>query len=207
MFIIYGYDHPKAPERSYISGVFKNREDAKKYLQAIPEQFKNNNKLEEISQKDYPIYFVEDFQKKTIYPIDRFELAKKIVMMPKIEDDDHIYFNFYRFIEDYCSKHPGEDSLGWTDHTHLDNDYIIWSLDASLEKGEVEYSNCYFHCNMCGRPGAGIVRLNDELQTLNWVPPENWIVDTTCETRKHPLLFCQQKCKKSFLGTSDEAVS
>jgi len=196
MFIIYSFNHPKGPDIHYVSGVFRHRADAEKYLQSIPSSLKNaTHRLEEIPETEYPIYFIEeDFRVGPAHPIDRLELARKIAMMPKIEDENHEYFTFYRFMGDYQGRRSGEDYLGTTDHTHVDNDLIIWSLDASIQKGEVRQSPCYYYCQMCGQPAAGIFEENH----WSWNPPKEWIKERNPESPTHPGLFCGQKCRDDF---------
>jgi hypothetical protein len=201
MFIVYGYDHPRGPNIHYASGIFLRREDAEAYMASVPPEVCKTQRLEEIPQKEYPLYLIEeDFHKSPARPITRHELAIKMAMMPKVADEDHVYFNIYLFQEDYRGIRPGEDCMGSTNHTHVDNDYIIWSLDGCMEEGErpdIQRAQCRFHCNMCGAKTKG------KYSQGAWTTPKGWLTGTNTNPKKYgrdgtnpesPLLFCGQEC-------------
>lgn len=214
MFIIYGYGHPKDsdPQADYISGIFKRREDAEKYLASIPESYRAKNRLQEIVQTNYPLYFIEEWDQpksssSKLQLITRRELAKKIATVPKVSDNDHVYFNYYRFMEDYQGIRPGQDCLGSTDHYHLTNDCIVSCLEGMLKESEIPRSNCYFYCNMCGNPGAAKYHpegyefqplINRHLHRAEyWDLPEKWLsIKSNSDTK----VFCGEKCRKAWFG-------
>lgn len=136
-YIIYSYDHPRSPGVHYFCGVFQKEEVAKEYLASISDEYRKNCRLESFSEFSYPLYLIEeDFYQKPAIPITRADLAKKMAMMPKVDDENHEYFNYYLFVDDYRGIIPGEDCLGMTDHHHVDNHHIQCKLNASLERQE-----------------------------------------------------------------------
>ena len=138
MYVVYRYNHPKSPGVHFISAVCRKFKDAKIYLKRIPEELRKTHEIVKLSQKSYPVYFIDkNFYNEPARPVSREMLAEEINLVNKTWDSDHVYFNYYRFEEDYFGVIPGEDNMGSTDHTHVDNDYIVGCIEAAIERGEM----------------------------------------------------------------------
>ncbi|MBS0647590.1 MAG: hypothetical protein JSS10_00010 [Verrucomicrobia bacterium] len=109
------------PEQCWISGVFKKRQDAEEYGSSHgPSELKFSQEVREISAREYPVLFMEDFAKCDFIYVTSKELADLLFAFVKVADEDHVYCNYFIFREDYRGI-PGEDCLGQTDHHHVDN--------------------------------------------------------------------------------------
>lgn len=154
---------------SWISGVFKDRQDAQEYLSVNLNDISDvSSDLQEIPTKDYPIFFILDFENYNFTYVTQEQLAERLLSFEKIEDEDHVYCNYYIFREDYRSIVPGSDYLGWTDHHHVDKGAIKRLLWRALKIQSVGNYDGIYACSNCDKLGKGILSIK------GYAPPQNW---------------------------------
>lgn len=135
--IIYSKLNDRCPAEYHFCGVFKEEQEAKNYMASLPPA--NECRLQTFPEFHYPLYLIEkDFKKAAAIPISREDLAREMAKVSRVDDEDHVYFNYYRFVEDYRGIVPGERYWTMTDHHHVDNDMIMWRLEAALEREEAQ---------------------------------------------------------------------
>jgi hypothetical protein len=105
----------------WISGVFKDDADATRFLERIPDELAEHQRLYEVPLKSYPVFIIEE---------KRFELAseaavaERLAAIKEVADDLYVYFNIYRLTEDYEPDPPGSDYMGELEHYHVDNRFL-----------------------------------------------------------------------------------
>ncbi|SEU33026.1 hypothetical protein [Paenibacillus sp. NFR01] len=107
---------------SWISGIFKDEELTKKYIEIIPEELLRNQRIKTLETIEYPFYIIEIGDK--FYYINNEEIEEKIKSIVVEEDKEHVYFNLYFIPKDYQPKDPGTDNMGMINHVHIDNRFL-----------------------------------------------------------------------------------
>lgn len=106
----------------WISGLFRSADRARSFHASIPEDEREHHRLYELDSSDYPVYMIddEDFRFVTADQVER-----ALDEIERVDDEDHVYFNVYRFVADHESDPPGADEMGMLSHHHI----INWVLD------------------------------------------------------------------------------
>lgn len=108
----------------WISGIFKEEKEVQKYIENIPTDLKDYQKLIELKNLNYPFYIIESKNEFEYIVVD--ELLSKIDEIELTEDQNRVYFNIYLIESDYRPKKPGTDYMGIIKHEHVTNDFIEW---------------------------------------------------------------------------------
>ncbi|MNP38441.1 hypothetical protein D3C76_1319530 [compost metagenome] len=108
----------------WISGIFKEEKEVQKYLEIIPTDLKNYQKLIDLNIDNYPFYIIESENEFEYLVVD--ELIKKIDGIELIDDKNKVYFNIYLIDSDYKPNKAGTDYMGIIRHDHVTNDFIEW---------------------------------------------------------------------------------
>ncbi|MNI74485.1 hypothetical protein D3C73_1305710 [compost metagenome] len=108
----------------WISGIFKEEKEVQKYLEIIPTDLKNYQKLIDLNIDNYPFYIIESENEFEYLVVD--ELIKKIDGIELIDDENKVYFNIYLIDSDYKPNKAGTDYMGIIRHDHVTNDFIEW---------------------------------------------------------------------------------
>jgi len=119
LHVVYTRNHPLGPKQFNFCGVFMEEATAKDYFAGLPAEY--GCSIQSFPNfTGYPIYLLEhDFKKAPAHPVSLEDLAKEMAMIPKTKNDDHVYFNYYRFVEDYRGIVPGQRYFTITDHYHV----------------------------------------------------------------------------------------
>ncbi|MNN44486.1 hypothetical protein D3C81_1587790 [compost metagenome] len=108
----------------WISGIFKEEKEVQKYLEIIPTDLKNYQKLIDLNIDNYPFYIIESENEFEYLVVD--ELIKKIDGIELIDDKNKVYFNIYLIDSDYKPNKAGTDYMGIIRHDYVTNDFIEW---------------------------------------------------------------------------------
>ncbi|MNC47293.1 hypothetical protein D3C75_963460 [compost metagenome] len=108
----------------WISGIFKEEKEVQKYLEIIPTDLKNYQKLIDLNIDNYPFYIIESENEFEYLVVD--ELIKKIDGIELIDDENKVYFNIYLIDSDYKPNKAGTDYMGIIRHDYVTNDFIEW---------------------------------------------------------------------------------
>ncbi|MBE9916446.1 hypothetical protein G8C92_20725 [Paenibacillus donghaensis] len=108
----------------WISGIFKEEKEVQKYIENIPTDLKNYQKLIELKNLNYPFYIIENENEFEYIVVD--ELLNMIDGIELSEDKNRVYFNIYLIESDYRPNKPGSDYMGIIKHEHVTNDFIEW---------------------------------------------------------------------------------
>jgi len=138
--------HTVYPKRGYVSGIFKEKLSAARYLEGVPEELRSEQVMRSIPIDSYPIYAVECFDSTeqccSLELVDYSGLQKCIAGIernPELEKIDHQYMLVTCFEGDWQlpKGRAGKDYTWSPPHAHIDRDFL-----NSLDKyGEV---NCGF---------------------------------------------------------------
>lgn len=109
-------------KRTWIAGIFKNRETAKDYFEKISKASNEKKVLLAIPLSKYPFYVIEETN--TFKYVEKKDLLSSIEKIVPGEDDDVLYFNFYIIDTDFTPEDPGKDFMGVLNHYHVDNDFL-----------------------------------------------------------------------------------
>lgn len=118
------YIEARNDSRKWISAIFMDRKKAEIYLDSIPELLRSIQTLYEIPVNAYPVYLVEgnEFHFCDLDGLHATLLSVEI--NPDFDDSDAIYLNIYKISEDFASRKPGADHMGWLHHIHVGNSFI-----------------------------------------------------------------------------------
>ncbi|NOJ73364.1 hypothetical protein [Paenibacillus alvei] len=108
----------------WISGIFKEEKEVQKYIENIPTDLKDCQKLIEHKNLNYPFYLIESENEFEYIVVD--ELLSMIDGIGLEEDNNKVYFNIYLIESDYRPNKPGTDYMGGIKHEHVTNDFIEW---------------------------------------------------------------------------------
>ncbi|MGM1045850.1 MAG: hypothetical protein ACQEXX_06865 [Bacillota bacterium] len=108
----------------WISGIFKEEKEVQKYIDTIPMDLKNYQKLIELKNTNYPFYIIERENEFDYIEVD--ELLRMIDGIEFIEEENRVYFCIYIIESDYKPNKPGTDYMGIVKHDHVTNDFIGW---------------------------------------------------------------------------------
>lgn len=114
----------------WISGIFKEEKEVQKFIENIPTDLKDYQKLIELKNLSYPFYIIESENEFEYIVVD--ELLSMIDGIELTEDKNRVYFNIYLIESDYRPNKPGTDYMGIIKHEHVTNDFIEWYM----KKGE-----------------------------------------------------------------------
>lgn len=126
MFIIIAY----SGKSKWVSGIFKEEEDALEYLNLIPEDLKEYQNLIKLEEIDFPFFVVE---KDGFQFVDRDEMIRALNCIKLSQDEDEVYFNIYTIESDYKPKKPGIDYMGILKHDHITNDFMDWYKKEGID--------------------------------------------------------------------------
>lgn len=183
MWVVIEKSKENPQKHFWISGVFKNRQDAQEFG-----SHKNlTRELREIPAQDYPVMLMSDWVNFDYIYVTPEELAEKLLAFEKNQDEDHQYCIYYIFREDYRSTTPGEDSLGLTDHHHVDNQEIRDLVRIGLNVRSVGHLRGIYACDHCGRLNVGV------LSEKGYSPPPGWQILHETEEEAY-LTICSEEC-------------
>jgi hypothetical protein len=154
----------------WISGVYKNHQDAQDYLSIdLEEMYESapSQEIREIPAQDYPVFFLEDFGHDFFY-VTPEELTKNLFNDAKTEDDDHDYCTYYIFRKDYRISTPGQDEMGIIAHDHVDNAQIKYLIQKGLFLRGLGHLNGFYECRNCSKLSSGV------LCEAGYQPPPGW---------------------------------
>lgn len=154
----------------WISGVYKNHQNAQDYLSIDLKEMYDpapTQEIREIPAQDYPVYFLEDFGHDFFY-VTPEDLAAKLFNDAKTEDDDHDYCTYYIFRKDYRISTPGEDEMGRIAHHHVGNGHIKYMIEKGLFLQGLGHLNGFYTCWNCSKLGSGV------LSGTGYTPPPGW---------------------------------
>jgi len=117
MYIIEARDD----HNSWISGIFEQDFRALTFLDAIPINVKEVQKLIHVDLF-YPFYIIE--KDRTFKYLNTNEMIQELNAIEVVNDSDKVYFNIYTINSDYEPKNPGTDYMGILNHDHIDNNFI-----------------------------------------------------------------------------------
>jgi hypothetical protein len=108
----------------WISGVFLQLVDAEQYLSILPLDHLEGTELREISANEYPILLIHDFEMQDLIYVTLDELVDRLWAVERLHDDDHQYFMYFVFQEDYRGYTHEEEYYAFANHHHVDNRYL-----------------------------------------------------------------------------------
>jgi len=114
--------------RRWVSGVFRNREDADAYLSDVSDEMRPLQKVVSVSPRSFPFFLVEDGAGFSAHTAESLEAM--ISELQRIPDQDWCYFNVYRLDDDWRPAHAGTDYMGAIPHVHFDNQHLDLVLKA-----------------------------------------------------------------------------
>ncbi|WP_127531003.1 hypothetical protein [Paenibacillus kobensis] len=117
-------------KRAWISGIFDNECMARTYLESIPSELKENQKLIQV-QLSYPFHIVE--RDRHFKYVGKDEMIRELDQIDLVNDSDKVYFNIYTITSDYQPNLPGTDYMGILNHDHITNDFMTWYSNEGEE--------------------------------------------------------------------------
>jgi hypothetical protein len=195
----------EAPKYSWISGVFKRLDDAQTYLaESFHEGFHKQynptpplQMLREIPAQEYPVLFIYDIAAADYHFVTEDELVDKIAALEKVDDEDHQYFIYHIFREDYRAINAGAEYVEMIDHHHLDNREIESLLMLGLKVRCVGSLRGIYTCEHCNRLSYGVLSKN------GYEPPPGWLIVPRAEVDQEEdstsptyLTCCSETCRK-----------
>ncbi|MFS0870319.1 hypothetical protein [Paenibacillus xylanilyticus] len=117
MFIVFA----ERGQLKWISGIFREAQQAKNYLEIIPEELKEYQRLVRLDHIEYPFYIIET---KGFSYLSKIEVIELLNSTSVSDDEDQVHFNIYRIDSDYRPKKPGTDYMGILRHDHVTNDFL-----------------------------------------------------------------------------------
>ncbi len=103
---------------SYISGVFKEAEEFRKYVNEIPDELLKKQRMYHVDMEEYPLFMLEEERKYAFFSKEewmREDLEKRI----ENKDDEDYNITAYYITEDYRPPEAGKDSMGLLNHEHF----------------------------------------------------------------------------------------
>lgn len=117
-------------KQNWISGIFKNRQDADAYMITIPDELRQYQRHHRIDL-DFPFFIIE---KSGFEFVDEQGLINRLDELKQGEaGDDEVFFNIYRIESDYKPPKPGTDYMGIIQHDHVTLDFIDWYVREGIE--------------------------------------------------------------------------
>ncbi|MFL0372973.1 hypothetical protein ACH0BY_03575 [Paenibacillus amylolyticus] len=107
----------------WISGVFQAEEEARQYMDLIPDELKAYQEFIQIENITYPFYIIER-QASPFRFLDKDEVISLFDHTDISGDEDEVHFNIYTVDSDYRPKKPGTDYMGALRHDHVTNEFI-----------------------------------------------------------------------------------
>lgn len=111
-------------ERHWISGIFLSKQDAEAYMNLIPDELKQYQKIVELNGFEYPFYIFEEKDKFDY--VNEEEMVNRLQNIEQNEDTKVVYFNIYTIRQDYQPQKPGTDYMGILPHDHINNSFLAW---------------------------------------------------------------------------------
>jgi hypothetical protein len=108
---------------TWISGIFEQEHMAKTYIDSIPTNLKEKQKLIYV-KLSYPFHIIE--RDRTFKYSNKKEMIQELNEIELDKDIEKVYFNIYTINSDYQPKKPGTDYMGILNHDHVDKDFINW---------------------------------------------------------------------------------
>ena len=118
----------KQPENSWIAAIGSDHSGIDSYLQTMPDDLRAQASVYTIAAKSFPLVVIEHgdaaqesdtrFEFCTVEVIQqRFETLR----LQKVNDEDHIYFRYYFFDEEYFQGLTNENYMRYQQHTTVTN--------------------------------------------------------------------------------------
>ncbi|MCU6792352.1 hypothetical protein OB236_09450 [Paenibacillus sp. WQ 127069] len=120
----------------WVSGIFKEEENALQFINSIPEDLKEYQQLIKLENLEYPFYIKE---KNGFEFVNKDEVIRIFDDIEVSQDEKIVYFNIYTIKTDYQPKKPGTDYMGILSHDHITNDFLEWykkeGIDFLIRRG------------------------------------------------------------------------
>jgi len=107
--------------RGWISGIFRMKEDADRFVARIPEPARTAHRTDHMPVEDYPLFIVEHQGFRFGDLAFALDSLRQLVPSP---DEDQVHFNLYAVTEDFSPTRPGSDCMGRLQHWHVDNEQL-----------------------------------------------------------------------------------
>ncbi len=117
--------------RNFIAGISDTKTKAEDFWSLI--QDKENFRLSEIKEIEFPIYIVESLnQFEYLNSVDRILQKIKSIEVLNPDDGEAVYFNLYKVDQEFLPENPGIDRMGILPHIHIDNEHLTEILKNDL---------------------------------------------------------------------------
>jgi len=105
-------------KQNYISGIFKEEKDLKKFLSNIRTKYLNDQ-LIKFENVKYPFYILETINEKL--NIHKFTVLQTKKVLSEKEQNSLCYQTIYTITKDFSSLDFGADLMGYLEHEHIDS--------------------------------------------------------------------------------------